>query len=440
MKDSALMTSIAYLNDEYIAEADPTAAAPMKRLRRRLALRWTSLAAGLCAAFLLAWHVVVPYIRYMTLPEPPTYDHALYTADEIGGLFDTYKDNGGTSSYTKVYVPSAAYLDISKIPSGEYIDVYRWGTDGKKLDEAELTAFTDGLLERFSRAVNIPVPAYDLEREEATSYREACLEANIGKYGKDAYHLSASQNETYHYFSVRSTSPLGEIALNGVPVEVDQTMTDAEIVASLGEIKAQLFSVFGVTFEDVKIIRYYDEYSEHGATNLSVYFYNAADHPLNEYLSRPVSDNICLDFDNIENYSGDVVSDTVLSKVSIRYRQYRTDQLYTVSKRVRMISLQEAEQLLYNGYVFGGHVCPICMSQQSKVNFEGYDFVGLTYVFGYRYKADDSPTEGLPFYTFYKKIGRAQNGTDIYAMTYVPAVEVKGYEEYFEGQKKTHQS
>jgi hypothetical protein len=44
----------------------------------------------------------------------------------------------------------------------------------------------------------------------------------------------------------------------------------------------------------------------------------------------------------------------------------------------------------------------------------------------------------VPFYVFYKKIGLSGKGNEIYAETYVPAIEVSGYEKYFELQQKSH--
>lgn len=101
-----------------------------------------------------------------------------------------------------------------------------------------------------------------------------------------------------------------------------------------------------------------------------------------------------------------------------------------------MISLSDAEALLYNGYVFGGHSCNLCMAAQDKISFKGYDYVGFEYVFGRT--AGGELTDGVPFYTFYKQIGTAKNGNLIYAKTYVPAIEVSGYEEYFEAQTEKH--
>ena len=79
------------------------------------------------------------------------------------------------------------------------------------------------------------------------------------------------------------------------------------------------------------------------------------------------------------------------------------------------------------------------MMAQGKVDFEGYDFVDIEYVFGYEYETGN-PTVGIPFYAFYKNIGTSENGNTIYAKTYVPAVQVSGYDEYFESQKDNHQN
>ena len=51
-----------------------------------------------------------------------------------------------------------------------------------------------------------------------------------------------------------------------------------------------------------------------------------------------------------------------------------------------------------------------------------------------------TPSIGIPFYAFYKNIGTSANGNTIYAKTYVPAIQVSGYEEYFESQKDNHRS
>ena len=144
---------------------------------------------------------------------------------------------------------------------------------------------------------------------------------------------------------------------------------------------------------------------------------------------------ICISFDNYSNYAGDTVSDGILTKAVIYYSKARDNSdEYSLAAKIKTISLQEAEALLYKGYVFGGHSCPLCMAMQDKISFEDYDYVDIQYVFGYDY-ALDKPTFSLPFYAFYKKIGTSENGNSIYAQTYVSAVKVSGYDEYFEDQK-----
>ncbi len=429
MKDSLLMQAMEHLDGAYIAEAAPTAAVPMKLLRRRLAMKWTSVAAGFCAALLLSWHLVSPYAS-----------NAVYRAKDIGNIFSSYTyDSVSTESYQEVFAPSVEELYISAVPSNEYIDVYEKKTAAKELDEAEFKAFTDGLMTRFSQALDIPLPSYEVKLYDATSFSRASLRADYDRDEELPYSLYASQDETRNRFSVFSYTPAGDITLNGIPLKVDLTLTDEEIIASLGDVKAQLLALFDVNFEDIKIVRQYNRYGEYGVGELFVYFYNAADHPLNEYMSRPVSDYIVLSFYDESSVYNDEISCSVLSNVDIYFYQYRTDDIYTVSNRVRMISVEQAEELLYKGYVFGGHSCNLCMQNQEKVDFEGYDYVGLTYVF--EKEKDGLPAEGLPFYTFFKKLDRkVSNDNSMYAMTYVPAVEVKGYEAYFKKQQKMHRT
>ena len=66
------------------------------------------------------------------------------------------------------------------------------------------------------------------------------------------------------------------------------------------------------------------------------------------------------------------------------------------------------------------------MENQEKIVFDSYDCVDIEYV------------SGMPFYVFYKNIGKSKNGNLIYAKTYVAAIEVSGYDEYFERQKENH--
>jgi hypothetical protein len=123
----------------------------------------------------------------------------------------------------------------------------------------------------------------------------------------------------------------------------------------------------------------------------------------------------------------------------VTYCQYRIPAKlrYTVSQVLPTVSLSRAEELLAKGYVFGNHVCELCMANQDKIDFESYDYVGLTYHTS-GYLLSDTVKEAVPFYAFYKKLEDTENGLTRYAVTYVPAVHVVGYESYFKNQKDIH--
>lgn len=121
------------------------------------------------------------------------------------------------------------------------------------------------------------------------------------------------------------------------------------------------------------------------------------------------------------------------------YRRSPSDKTRRAFKQVRRLPLEEAEKLLYKGYVFGGHSCYLCTRDPEGVSFEGYDRVGIEYLF----RSDDiinynSTETGIPFYAFFKEIGKDDNVNIIFAKTYVPAIYVSGLDEYFERQRAYH--
>ncbi len=92
-----------------------------------------------------------------------------------------------------------------------------------------------------------------------------------------------------------------------------------------------------------------------------------------------------------------------------------------------LLSIDAAEEELEKGYIFLGHVCPVCLSTNTEVDFSDYDGVEIVYRSGMFY------TYNIPYYAFYK-----QAGEEKFAVTYVPAVHVEGMEEYFEAQEAWH--
>ena len=399
-------------------------------------LRFGAIAA--CFVLIMSAVIVVPMLQKAKLPDIPTWDTAHYSAKDIAKLFDSRKLDGvATNAYTKIYVPNSKYLYIDNMTDDEYLNLYQYTQVDKKLNEAELQTFIDAFLPKLSESLDAPIPQYSIKENNYSSGNKLSAGVDIGPY-----HLSASQNAQINSLGLSNFKGNRQIVINGETIQVDQRLSDEEILDSIQSIKNKLFAIFNVSFSDAKVVRSFGPYSEYGAERIYIYFYDESEHYPNPAQSRPITDYIYISFDNFSNYSGDIVSDSILTVSSVYYFKNRSDigdTPYDVVANAKRISISEAEALLYNGYVFGGHSCPLCMWAQDKVDFEGYDFVDIEYVFEYGNKKG-TPSIGIPFYAFYKNIGTSANGNTIYAKTYVPAIQVSGYEEYFESQKDNHRS
>ena len=391
-------------------------------------------AVAACLAVIVGAIIAVPVLRVITRPAVPTWDNPPYTAEEISKLFPMTLEGAATNAYTKVYVPDAKYLYIDEIPDDDYMNIYGYREIENELNQEEFKAFIDGILPPLADSLQVNTPHYSIE----TDYDgDLAIHTDTG-----TYNIYAFQTTDKYGVSLRLRGDW-KIKLDGETVQIDQRQSDEEILESIASIRDKLYSIFNVSFPDVKIVRQYDSYSEYGVGDIEIYFFDEAAHPLNvtAFRTRPVSDYLCINFDNHKNFAGDIVSDGVLTVADVWYHQTRNDVTdeYSVIAEARRISLKEAEALLYNGYMFGGHSCPLCMAAQDKVSFDGYDFVDMEYVFGGDTKTGN-PLMALPFYAFYKKIGTSENGNSIYAKTYVAAIEVGGYEEYFNSQKDEHKN
>ena len=342
--------------------------------------RFGALAA--CFALVVGAIVLVPMLRKDPLPEVPVWEDAHYSAEEIAMLFDAVKYDGTTTNaYTKVYVPDPQYLYLDPLPADDYFGVYRYGGAQKALDSEELKAFADGILPKLASAVNANIPSYEIEKRDYSFEKSLVIRGEIGTYD-----MTFEQTNAVNWFHLLNLSMYGDrkITLAGEPVQIDQRLPDGEILSSLQPLKRILFDLFDVSFSGAKVVRQFDSYSEHGTCWVDIYFYNEDAHALNRTQECPVSDYIYIRFDNTENYADDIVSDDILTVAAIGYRKHREDAASALSllANAKRLSLEDAEVLLYNGYVFGGHSCPLCMAAQDKISFEGYDFVGLEYVFG----------------------------------------------------------
>lgn len=432
MKSDELLEIIGEAQDDYILDAKT----PHKK-QIPAWTKWTALAACLCLILGVVWFL-----------QTPNYPNATYTAQDIANLFPRTLESNSTNAYTKVYVPNEEYLHLNPIPDAEYLPIYRYDDSTAAFpDRAEYEAFVARVVAKYYNALNMPVPDYVVEESKIAT---GSLGYELAPTDGDRFYLQAGQ--FYLHSSTRSTftrfvldvipSTIGSqdptIRLNGHAVQVDQCQSDEEILNSLEDVKAQLFDIYGVSFSDARVFRYYDGYSDYGVSSLTVYYYDEDAHPLNAYSTRPVTDYIEICFDNTMNFKGDIVSNAILSCAEIEYwdDSEAPEDFFPQIANANMISLTEAEKLLYKGYVFGGHSCPLCMAAQEKISFEDYDYVDLTYVFGYTQEGKRGDV--VPFYAFYKAIGTSENGNMIFAKTFVPAIEVSGLDAYFRDQQQSH--
>ncbi len=405
---------------------------PVNYRRVRYAAFVTCLIIAFCA-FIIFPMLKNGGLRY-DLPDIPDWSDAKYSAQAIGQIFGKYiTDSATTNNYTEIYVPDGKYLYIGDVPDGEYLSLYQLNNISKDLNPDELKSCIDAFFPKLAVSVNAKVPQYEIVK--VLSYSNdpmLTVEAYMG-----TYRLSVTQDDTKTLLQMMPFDTTDRtISLAGEIVQIDQRLSDEEIIDSLQSIKEKLFDIFNVSFTDVKIEREYDGYSKHGAKFIDVYFMNESAHPLNSSRLQPLSDYLHLRFDD---RSRDETKEGVLFAKSIDYRINRFDvnQKYTFLEEAKRISIEDAETLLYNGYVFSTHACPICMAKQDKISFKGYEFVELVYYSG-NIGETDNQNLFVPFYAFYKKIGTAQNGNSIYARTLVAAIELSGYHEYIESQAFYH--
>ncbi len=352
-------------------------------------------------------------------------DEITITIDDL--YFTNVGVNSPTTTYEEVYSPNIEYLYINPVPTDKYVTIYE-GYYQRNFDKSEVQTLANKHFPKMAQTLNISLPSYEIKE------RFGGLHDHIEIDITGPFRLSQYDNRNIISYTPSSDS----VALNGKTVTINQTQSDQEIINSLSEIKQILFDTFDVCFDSAKVYRDYDDNSNYGVTALTVCFYNSGAHPLNNLygISIPKSDFIEIRFDNYKSFEGDTVSASDLYNVfSIGFWSYRTDNhspLKAVAKK-ELLPLQKAEEYLRKGYVLAMGGCAMCQAEQTPVDFINYDYVSFEYRGG-----SEIGDLTLPYYAFYKNIGTAENGNMIFAKTYVPAVEVEGYEEYFENKHANH--
>lgn len=318
---------------------------------------------------------------------------------------------GDTQTYMTLYMGADQEFLLAPLPDSEYIPVFY--KDKTKLPESEtmMEAWLSPILDRF--------------------------EDSIGEESLEGYNIATSQgfyNQYYSFVIEKSrNNEFGDcdIWLDGELISVDPSQSDEEILASLDAVKDKLFRICGQEFTDAAVIRRQWEYD---SSSIQIIYYDKSAHPLNEYLLasdyyRLVSDSIIITVDD-RDYQGIGSSADERISAKIQYCKRIVPPRYQVRGKAKLISLEEAEEMLEKGYVFAPG-CEACMSMQTAVDFSNYDYVSFEYL----QDAEAGSNWVLPFYAFYKKIKDNPNGTVTYAKTYVCAMVVPGLEAYFESQK-----
>ena len=420
------------LVEEYVEQKDFLS---KKKRRRDLWIRIGALAACLavivCALFAPQKPTTPGIEPYIPNGEPwspiidPSVRKITVTADMLDTVMAAHRTYGPTNQYSKVYSNSLQYLDILPLPIAEYLPIYSTKTIAPS--ESELQNFIDKYLDAATELFGINKKNYKIETKGSYNGLKY-YSANL-KDGDKSVNFVANNNHLrlYCYHSITPNKPMN---INGDIVSLSESDTDEQIKDILRPAIDYICGILGKKYDSIKISRRYSYDQLHEIT-ICLYNLEETTFPSNfpNYASRLNSVKLIFHADLRGNWDGEA-DKVYLLDIDFSEMVGEPSELCYVKSKARMLSLEEAEELLEKGYVFGGHSCPLCMAEQPEVDFSEYTCANLEYVSG----------GGIivPFYAFYKYIGETDYGIGTYAKTYVPAVEVSGLENYFRMQESKH--
>lgn len=404
-------------------------------------------AVAACLALILGAMIVVPMLRDDSpdiepyFPDDsawkptinPSVNEIILSADKVAGVFDVAEDVRGTNQYTKIYTYDPKYLNLIPLASAEYLPIY--SPNNTRPQKNDLQNFINEYLDPATAFFGVNSKNYEIKKEK-TWDEKTFYEAEIreGDTEKRIYFFAKSNllYFTYSNFYER------RLEINGSKASILASDTDEQIKEKLKYTLSFVCASFGKDYSNVKICRYY---SQKQLKTIRIYLYSPEEtvFPLNFSEAPMTSDYILLTFYTDWGSGtfcdwGGSKDEAFLSEVSVYKASKKWNEYYDVNTKAKMLTLEEAERLLEKGYVFGGHSCPLCMAAQPEVDFSDYNYVAIEYVY------NESGELCIPFYAFYKYLSETEQGIKTYAKTYVAAIEVSGYEEYFEGQKGKHQN
>ena len=299
---------------------------------------------------------------------------------------------------------------LGQLPASATVPVYQWNTEEHiALDVTRpLYQQQDQILERLCDALWIGVPE-ELPVADQGGYKILSF-AN----GHNYYECFSVQR------SVRAQNYENNYALrlDGKNLTIDISKSDEEIIAALEPVKQLLFEIFGVEFPDVRFLR--------GDVMSRICYFDESAHPMNQNKELPVTDQIVIEFSGRDNHSKNPWGDTKMGSRIDYYRYLLEPQKhYPATGEYELLSLDEAEQQLAQGYSFGG-VCSQCREEsQSRCNH--YDYAK----FEYFWAGKRNGNLYIPVYGFLFE-DRERDGTVYYRVLYVCAAKVEGLDRYFE--------
>ena len=334
-----------------------------------------------------------------------------------------------TKQFSFCYAPDIKYLYIDPVSTDATINIYKRQYQ-ESLSIGDAHSLADKFFPKIASALNAPIPPkpYKIETNSNRTHISIEYPEDYWQYRFNVYdYLSLD----YIAFSTATSS----IQLGDQSLSINNLKTDEEFINKLSGAKQKLSDLFEVQFNDIKVVsEYNDDENTSEPFFITVYFYNKSAHPLNsQKTGKPFSDYICIEYVNASpNKETGESNEGVYYLIDVIYQTNQTE-LICIGQE-ELLSVEKAAEYLTKGYVLQYEkYCSLCTAQKNPSAYIGYDYVSMEYIGGY----DDGDLT-LPYYVFYKNTGTTKNGKMIFSKSYVPVIEVTGYEEYFENKHAQH--
>ncbi len=352
-------------------------------------------------------------------------------------VFDLAQAEGTNQYQPKYFAPNR--LPVTELPEyKDTLEIYK--ITHKNADLSKLKAFVrenQAALTEIS-GIDDPELEYEKKLDKFDNYGYYGNHFEKEEIGDNFYYRNIGAWARMNLYDVFASAD--RIKYQGEYLSILESDSDADIRDKIGPAIDYYMDLFGQEFSDSKILRSYDY---DGLKHVGVFLYNSEASEMPDYMTLPsfrTNDPLCsqyivlcfeTDWGEGSAYDwGGSKEEAFLTRVDYVKADLPYDQYLEDLENVRMLTLEEAEEMLTKGYVFGGHYCSLCMADQPEVDFTDYDVVKFEYVAGRNRIV-------VPFYTFYKYI-KDENGLCKYAKTYVCAVDLPGLEEFFKEQEKYH--